>query len=89
MSDYVPIACAEHERLEFAVLRRQRLHLEFRDEKNALTFSRNVLPIDVETRDGAEWLSFRAEDGAESVIRLDRIVSAKPAMQASPQDEAQ
>lgn len=88
MSDYVPIACVEHERLEFAVLRRQRLNLEYRDE-NGLTLSRNVLPTDVETRDGAEWLSFRNEDGTESVIRLDRIVSARPAMQASPKAEAQ
>jgi hypothetical protein len=38
-SDYVPIACVEHERLEFAVLRRQRLRLEYRDE-GGLTISR-------------------------------------------------
>jgi Rho-binding antiterminator len=38
-----------------------------------------VLPIDVATRDGAEWLSFQAESGANQVIRLDAIVSAQPA----------
>lgn len=78
-SDYVPIACAEHERLEFAVLRRQRLRLEYRDE-SGLTISRVVLPTDVATRDGAEWLSYREMEGGEGVIRLDRIVSAKPAV---------
>jgi Rho-binding antiterminator len=79
MSDYVPIACVEHERLEFAVLRRQRLRLEYRDE-TGLTASRVVLPTDVRTRDGAEWLSYRCEDGVEAVIRLDLIVSARPAV---------
>lgn len=88
MSDYLPIACVEHERLEFAVLRRQRLSLEYRDE-GGQTISRIVLPTDVQTRDGAEWLSFRAGDGAEGVVRLDRILSAKPAMQTSNQVEAQ
>ncbi|MBK9327087.1 MAG: hypothetical protein IPN00_12450 [Hydrogenophilales bacterium] len=62
-SDYVPIACAEHERLEFAVLRRQRLRLEYRDE-GGLTISRIVLPTDVATRDGAEWLSYREMEEA-------------------------
>jgi Rho-binding antiterminator len=52
MSDYVPIACVEHERLEFAVLCRQRLCLEYRDEAGQ-TISIIVLPTDVENRDGA------------------------------------
>ncbi len=78
MGDYVPIACAEHERLEFAVLRRQRMRMVFRDEsgvEHALT----VLPTDVATRNGAEWLSYRDAQGVESVVRLDRILSAQPA----------
>lgn len=89
MSDYVPIACMEHERLEFAVLRRQRLHLEYRDEESGLTISRIVLPTDVETRDGAEWLSFRTEDRVEVEIRLDRIVSAKPEQSICETDHRQ
>jgi Rho-binding antiterminator len=79
MIDYVPIACVEHERLEFAVLRRQRLRLEYRDEAGQ-TLSVIVLPTDVETRDGAEWLSYRTADGTTGVLRLDRIVSAKTAI---------
>jgi Rho-binding antiterminator len=77
MSDYVPIACIEHERLEFAVLRRQKLLLRVLDasgEARTLT----VLPIDVATREQAEWLSYRADGGVEGVVRLDRILSAQP-----------
>ena len=77
MNDYVPIACVEHERLEFAVLRRQTLHLRYREE-DGVAVNRIVLPTDVRTRDGAEWLTCRDADGVERVIRLDRIVSAVP-----------
>jgi Rho-binding antiterminator len=75
---YVPIACMEHERLEFAVLRRQRLRLDFINGLG-VTETRVILPTDVGTREGAEWLNFRTETGEEGVIRLDRIVAFRPA----------
>jgi transcriptional antiterminator Rof (Rho-off) len=75
--DYVPITCAFHERLEFAVLRRQRLRLRYsegeRVEEGVL------LPTDVVTRDGAEWLHCRDDDGQERVLRLDRLLAASEA----------
>lgn len=78
MPEYLPIACAEHERLEFAVLRRQRLQLRYRgedgEERDGV-----VLPTDVQTRERAEWLTFIGADGAAGVVRLDRIISARPA----------
>lgn len=79
MSEYVPIACIEHEKLEFAVLRRQKLTLEYVDDSGAIQAG-VVLPTDVTTRGGAEWLSFRDQEGRDEVIRLDRILSAKPAL---------
>ncbi len=80
MSDYVPIACMDHERLEFAVLRRQKLRLDYREEGGQIVV-RMVLPTDVATREGAEWLSYReigSLEGTESILRLDRIISAQP-----------
>lgn len=77
MSDYVPIACIEHEKLEFAVLRRQRLALVYRDDSGT-EISLEALPTDVATREGAEWLSYRDASGREGVLRLDRIVTARP-----------
>jgi Rho-binding antiterminator len=77
MRDYVPISCIEHERLEFAVLRRQKLTLQVLDaagEARTLT----ILPTDVATREQAEWLSYREDSGVEGVVRLDRILSAQP-----------
>lgn len=78
MSDYAPIACADHERLEFAVLTRGKLRLGLRDDQGPQRVL-VVAPTDVATRDGAEWLSYRDESGETGVIRLDRIVSIAPA----------
>jgi Rho-binding antiterminator len=75
MSAYQPIACAAHERLEFAVLRRQRLNLAWRTEAG-VEQRETVLPIDVATRAGAEWLTVKHGEGQTEVIRLDRILSA-------------
>lgn len=65
--------CAQHERLEFSVLRRIPLILEYRAA--AETVRARVLPLDVRTRDGAEWLKFSDESGATAEIRLDSIVA--------------
>lgn len=69
MSDYRPIACVAHERLEFAALTRQWLDL------NVTTGDRpgrqRVLPLDVYTRDGAEWLLAETESGERLTLRLD------------------
>lgn len=67
-SDYQPISCMRHERLEFAVLRRIPLILQL---TNGDTL--NGLALDVYTQAGAEWLKFRDNAGQESLIRLDQI----------------
>lgn len=74
MGDYQPIDCAQHEHLEYSVLRRIPLVIEYLLE-NKIERER-VLPLDVLTRDGAEWLKFQRQDGTASELRLDRIVSA-------------
>jgi Rho-binding antiterminator len=72
-ADYQPIPCVQHEQLEFSVLRKQRLQLEYGE--NGKSLRETVLPLDVNTRNGAEWLLFRREDGSEAEIRLDAIVA--------------
>ena len=74
--DYIPIACADHERLEFAVLRRQRLRLTWLGDDASTQCCELVLPVDVATRAGAEWLTIRRAGGETGLIRLDRILSA-------------
>lgn len=67
MSDYRPITCADHERLEFAALTKQWLDVAVDGAP------RRLLPLDVYTRDGAEWLKARNEAGEVVVLRLDRL----------------
>ncbi len=64
---YQPIACADHERLEFAALRKQWL------EVSVGNIAQRVLPLDVFTRDGAEWLLAETQSGEQLTLRLDRL----------------
>lgn len=72
MTGYVPIACIEHERLEFAVLKRRQLFLVWQGD--AGREEAEALPLDVYTREGAEWLRLRLAGGSEVTLRLDRIL---------------
>lgn len=71
MSDYRAIACSDHERLEFAALTRQWLDLTVEEGNQA--GRRRLLPLDVYTRDGAEWLLAETETGEKLTLRLDRL----------------
>lgn len=72
-STYQPVACALHERLEFAVLRRIPLVLRYFTVDGGVCEA-SVLAIDVQTREGAEWLKIQREDGSMSELRLDRLL---------------
>ena len=69
VSDYQPIACSDHERLEFAALTRQWLDVECDGGDHA--GRQRLLPLDVYTRDGAEWLVAETESGEQLTLRLD------------------
>lgn len=69
MSDYRPIACADHERLEFAALTRQWLEVNVTAGDHA--GRQRVLPQDVYTREGAEWLLAETGSGELLTLRLD------------------
>jgi len=64
---YLPIACAQHERLEFAALTKQWLDVKVDG------VAQRLLPLDVVTRDGAEWLVAETESGGRLTLRLDRL----------------
>ena len=70
-SPYRPIPCAAHERLEFAALTRQWLDVTVDEGERAGPL--RLRPLDVFTRDGAEWLLAEAESGERLTLRLDRL----------------
>jgi Rho-binding antiterminator len=69
LSDYRSIACADHERLEFAALTRQWLEVDV--TAGDRPGHQRLLPLDVYTRDGAEWLLAETEMGERLTLRLD------------------
>jgi Rho-binding antiterminator len=83
MSDYQPIACVQHERLEFAVLRRIPLSLLLKDGRTLIGQA-----LDVYTKEGAEWLKLREPLGMEHILRLDEIVEmCEQAESARPESD--
>jgi transcriptional antiterminator Rof (Rho-off) len=75
MSDYEPIACGVHEQYQLAVMRGAWLDLEWIDGEGRRSV-RRLLPKDVRTRNGAEYLTAEDQAGAGFEIRLDWIKRA-------------
>lgn len=68
---YQPISCVSHERLEYAVLKRQWLDIKVKQGGHAVRH--RLLPLDVYAREGVEWLEAQTESGEKLTLRLDWI----------------
>ena len=69
---YQPIACAQHDRYEIAIMRRQKLKISWQDDSGCPHESL-VLPVDIKVENGEEFLLAEEEGGERLQIRLDRI----------------
>ncbi len=69
MSDYQPITCAAHERLEFAALKQQWLDVNVKAGDYA--GHQRLMPVDVYARGGTEWLVAETKEGERLTLRLD------------------
>jgi transcriptional antiterminator Rof (Rho-off) len=72
---YKPIACGLHSEYELVIIRRVNLRLGWMDAHGQEHIG-NILPLDIYTRDHAEYLIVRNIDGQQHEIRLDRIISS-------------
>jgi Rho-binding antiterminator len=68
MSDYEPIDCADHDKLEALSVQRRTARIAYRSEAGELREVEDVI-ADVYARDGVEYL--RTGGGEE--VRLDRL----------------
>ena len=69
MTDYTPIACGFHDRLEHAAVLRQPVEIAWRDglaERRAQTTVEDVF-----AKEGADWVRL----GTGETLRADRLVS--------------
>ncbi len=77
MTDYKPIPCTEYDVYEIAIMHGRKLRLTWR-EANVI-YWQIVKPLDLETRNGEEFLIFRAMGGKTFSTRLDHIRKIEPA----------
>ena len=75
MKEYKPIACVLHEQYQFAVMRKYRLELDWEDG-SGVRRREKLLPVDVVTRQGAEYLVVVTGPAERMQIRLDQIRQA-------------
>ena len=75
-TDYKPIDCSLYSEYELAIMQGTRLQLSWRD---AVGTSRIevLVPVDLRTRQGEEFLVTIDHTGFEREIRLDRIRGSK------------
>lgn len=81
MSDYEPIDCSDHDRLESLATLRQIARISYRDPDGGLREVEDLIE-DVYSRDGAEYL--RTAGGEE--VRLDALVSVDGKRRAAGED---
>lgn len=77
MTEYRPIACADYDTFEIAIMRRQNLRLRWRGEGNEI-LEQVVRPLDLRVQNKGEYLIAESLDGKRLEIRLDAISSAVP-----------
>ncbi len=73
MSDYTPIDCELYSHCELAIIRRQRLRVAWR-ALDGSTHMEALLPLDLQTRNHAEYMLARDLRGVVLRLRLDRII---------------
>ncbi len=75
-TDYQPITCAGYDVYESAITRHQRLQLVWQEA--GMDHAQSVLPTDLETRAGEEFLIARDANNHPLKIRLDKIRKVIP-----------
>jgi Rho-binding antiterminator len=78
MTDYTPVDCGLHSTYELAIMRRQPVRLSWRDSERTM-HTGTVLPTDLLTRNGEEFMRVSHAQGESLDIRLDYIRQLEPA----------
>ena len=72
MTDYLPIPCALYSRYETAILHRTSIRARWRD-MHGVTHLEVLIPEDLVTREGEEFLVAHNTAGELRQVRLDRL----------------
>lgn len=74
MTDYQPIPCALYSQYEIAVLHRTPIRMRWRDT-DGVTYLEMLIPEDLVTWEGEEFLVARNAAGESRRVRLDRLAA--------------
>jgi transcriptional antiterminator Rof (Rho-off) len=77
MSDYELVSCASHSEYELWIMHGEQLRVRWFDE-DGLEHTEVLRPVDLESRQGEEYLVARTENNQRRRIRLDKIAAAQP-----------
>jgi Rho-binding antiterminator len=75
-TDYTPIDCGSYSEYELAIMHGKRLRVSWRDAEGPPRIE-VLVPVDLRTRQGEEYLVAINHLGAEREIRLDRILGCQ------------
>lgn len=76
MSDYTPIDCDQYSEYELAIIRKWKLRIAWQDTAG-LSHIEALMPLDLQTRQGEEFLVATTTHGQRIEIRLDQITEAQ------------
>ena len=74
-TDYRPIDCSLYGEYELAIMHGKRLRISWRDTEGSPRIE-VLIPVDLRTRQGEEFLVAKDHNGFEREIRLDRILGS-------------
>lgn len=69
---YTPVSCELHSQYELAIMHKNKLCLSWIDE-GKLVSETDITPVDVQTKNKAEFLIAKTAEQHELIIRLDQI----------------
>ena len=75
-TDYRPIDCSLYSEYELSIMKGKRLRISWRDTEGSPRIE-VLIPVELRTRKGEEFLVAKDLNGIEREIRLDRIVDSK------------
>ena len=75
-TDYRPIDCSLYSEYELAIMHGERLRISWRDTEGPPRIE-VLIPVDLRTRQGEEFLVAKDDNGLEREIRLDRILHSQ------------
>lgn len=74
-TDYQPIACANYDQYEIAILHGAKMHLTW--QTGNVIYDQVITPLNLRTAHGEEYLILRLASGETVEVRLDHIRRSK------------